>query len=367
MRGSVAAVAVVVIGCGGPVVNDYTRAVASAERAYSAGRYEEAAREWARAEHAAVRTRDRDEAAYLEAAALARAGRDADAVRAYGELVRRSPRGERTARALLDRAALRARAGDAAGSFADLDAIVTDHPESGAARAALAACVDAKRRDGEGAVRTYLDERAAKLGATELGESIASAYADSLSRSGDLEAAKARYLDAANRYPYPEGRLWDDSLFHAAELAERLGNPSEAALLLERLLAARETAYVQGSYERARYGEARFHLGELYRDALRDPAKARAEFEILFREHRNSRLRDDGAWNAALLARQAGDEAGACRLAHGIVQELPESRYAACVSHLCPAERPPEKAGPCHEYLLRERPPGGRTPPGDGP
>jgi tetratricopeptide (TPR) repeat protein len=183
------------------------------------------------------------------------------------------------------------------------------------------------------------------------------AYAASLERSGELDRARARYLLVAEKYPYPRGALWDDALFHAADLAARLGAPEEAIRYLERMLRERETAYVQGSYERGRYAEAQYRIAELYRDRLHDLGRARAAFERLWTAHRSSRLRDDAAWNAAKLAVALGDPEAACRGLRQLISEEPSSRYASCAPLLCRAIKPPREAGPCHEYLVRNEGP----------
>ncbi|HEX7671153.1 MAG TPA: tetratricopeptide repeat protein [Polyangiaceae bacterium] len=343
----------VLAGCAASQRGELARQGAAAERAYSAGRYAEAATRWGEIADKARRPADRDEARYRQGASLVRAGQPALARAIFDRLLQDSPNGVRGPRAALDRARLEEEAGRAADAEKSLEWLIENHPESGLAPAALHDLLELLAPRGEVAIRAYLDARLPLLENTELGEHLHAAYAASLERSGDLAGARSRYLLVAERYPYPGGALWDDALFHAADLAARRGAPAQAIRDLERMLSKREAAYIQGSYERGRYGEAQYRIAELYRDALHDAVRARAEFERLWSAHRTSRLRDDAAWNAAQLAAGAGDAAGACADLEALVRELPSSRYVGCASRLCPLLKTPPQAGACHEYLTR--------------
>lgn len=343
----------VLSGCAASQSGELARQEAAAERAYSAGRYTEAATRWGEVADDARRAVDRDEARYRQGASLVRAGLPSLARAIYDRLLRDSPNGVRGPRAALDRARLELDASRPAEAEKSLEWLIENHPESGLAPAALHDLLQLLEPRGEAALRSYLNDHLPRLEKTELGEYLHSAYAASLERSGDLAGARTRYLLVAERYPYPRGALWDDALFHAADLALRAGAPAAAIGDLERMLSKREAAYIQGSYERGRYGDAQFRIAELYRDALHDPVRARAAFEQLWSAHRTSRLRDDAAWNAATLAARAGDAAGACKDLEALVREMPSSRYVACAPQLCPQVKPPQDAGPCHEYLMR--------------
>lgn len=307
---------------------------AAAERAYAHGRYREAAAAWARAEAIAPSNADREEARYRQAVSLARAGDASAAESLYTELAR-SPGGrqERAAYALVEREV------EAGGSHAEralLDFVrrfpdgaltpralrryLTHIEHERGARQALAAAV---------ALTPELDRSATA-------EQLQYSVAELLERDGQLSAARDRYLATAARFPYPRGSYWDDSLFRAAELEERLGRPAAAIAHLERMLAERESALFVGSYERPRYDDAQLRIAELYRDRLGDPARARRAFATLWEEFPTSRLRDDAAWSAALLAKQAGDQAESCEWLRELRRATPDSRYAACAALLCP-------------------------------
>jgi tetratricopeptide (TPR) repeat protein len=346
-------------GCATSKPSEYARLDAAAARAYSAGRYDEAARRWEEAARTAKLPRNKSAAHYLEASSLVRGGRREEAVLVYDRAVAEDPKGPRAARAAHDRALTLVALGRTAEGFEALEATIRAYPESGVAPAALRRYLSHLGASDEAAVRRYLDRVAPSLEATELGQHAHYAYAESLERDGQLGAARSRYVLVAQKYPYPRGALWDDALFHAAELDAKLGDPRAAIARLEEMLGHRETAYMSGSYERGRYAEARFKIAELYRDVLDDPTSARKNFEKLFSDHGTSRLRDDAAWNAALLALRSGDRAGACKDLRALVTTIPDSRYAPCAPRLCPEVGVGAPKRDCPDYIARsisERP-----------
>jgi len=229
------------------------------------------------------------------------------------------------------------------------------HPASGLARPALRRLV-ASFGEGEGhLLRSRLEALGGPLDGTPISEDLAHALAHSLATDGHLERALARFLAAAEAHPYPRGALWDDALWYAAEMELRLGQPRLAIAHLDRMLAAREPALGNGSYERPRYGEARFRIAEIWRDVVGDRRRAQATFDRLYREHRTSRLRDEALYGAALIAHESGDEPGACRRVEALVRELPASRYAPCARHVC-RTAPALEARTCSPYVTRAPP-----------
>jgi outer membrane protein assembly factor BamD (BamD/ComL family) len=354
-----AAILACLCGCASPKPSEYARLDAGAARAYSAGRYDEAARQWEEAARAAKLPGNKSAARYMEASSLLRGGRRTEAVAVFDRVLAEDPKGPRAARAAYDRALTLISLGQTKGGYDALDAMLRAYPESGVAPGALRRYLTFLGASDEAAVRRYLERVAPSLEATELGEHAHYAYAASLERDGPLGAARARYAFVAQKYPYPRGALWDDALFHAADLDARLGEPRAAIARLEGMLERRETAYMSGSYERGRYAEARYRIAELYRDALADPNNARRNFEKLFSDHTTSRLRDDAAWNAALLALRAGDRAGACKDLDALVTAIPDSRFAPCAPRLCPELKARESKRGCPDYVARsisERP-----------
>jgi tetratricopeptide (TPR) repeat protein len=331
----------------------YQRACAAAQRAYASGRYAEAARYWLAAAREAEAPRDRGEAEYRAAASLERAGRTEEAARQY-DAIARDPKQERAARAAFARAQLEIRSGNAALGYRRLERALRDHPDSGLAPAALHRILrHVEDQGGLEAVLARLRVLIAALDRTELAETLHYAYAVTLERSGQLRPARDRYLYVATRFPYPSGALWDDSLWHASELEEKLGDYRAAIRHLERMLAERETSSFPGSSQRPRFDDARLRIGLLYRDRLGDLGAARREFWKLYTDHPDSVLRDDALWDAALTARAEGDPDGTCDTLRHLVREFQDSRYAPCAVSLCPGLSSPGKRS-CHAYLRRE-------------
>jgi len=213
----------------------------------------------------------------------------------------------------------------------------------------------------------WLRDAEARLGATELDETVRYLVAGRLEAAGDLPAARDAYVAYAERHPYPEGALFDDALWHASLLEEKMGRTEPAILHLRRMLAVREESTMVGSYERPRFSPAQFRIAVLFRDKLNDSASARREFHKVYDSHKTSILRDDALWEEAKLAHADGDRAAACSLLATLAKDFRASRYIACAPSLCPTiesaagplpGRPtiePSKAE-CHAYLLRVGP-----------
>lgn len=330
-----AALALFAVAACGSARSDYERALERAENERSRSGPERAATAFVDAARLAETQRDSDEALYRAAGAYARARRYDDARRLLDELSARP--GERRARASFDRVWLeRERGGSSAHTERLLLSALRAHPSSGLAPRGLREYLRAvELRAGLEGALAESTRLLPELSVTELDEALRYERARLFERSGNFESAQRAYLECAERHPYPGGALWDDSLFAAARCAERRGDAHTAAATLERLLSEREQARGLGSYERARYAEARFHLGELHRDTFGDPLRARREFRRVFDEHPTSLLRDDALFQEALVANAQGDRAGTCAALALLVRELPASRFTRCASELC--------------------------------
>jgi tetratricopeptide (TPR) repeat protein len=353
IRHGTAALVLVVLGCATTLPQAFVEERAAAERAYSAGRYDEAAEHWARAERAAERRKDQSEARYRRAAALRRAGRHAQAEQLLEELGRTRPKSARAARAAFDRADIQIEHGDRDRGFAALEAAIRKYPRSGVALAALRRLARHRQeREGTDAALALLGNLAGSGGSAALREQAAFERARLLESQGRDADALAAYLETARKHPYPQGALWDDALFSASLLEERRGRIDLAIEHLERMLREKEPSSLnQGSYQRPRYASARFRVAELYRDSVGDESRAVEEFRRVWSEHPTSLLRDDALWQAARLARGLGRADEACSIAKTLVTEAPDSRFAPCVRALCPTQEPAK--GRCHDYVLR--------------
>lgn len=340
------------VACAPSIPPRFQEERAAAERAYAAGRYDEAALHWQRAENAAERKRDRNEARYRRAASLERAGRHAEAQRALSTIDEKS---SRAARAAYDHAIIEIERGNSDKGYAELVTTMRSYPASGVAPSALARLTQREEdKGGLAAALGYVEKLEREYRETELSERIGYLHAELLERARRTAEARDMYLDVAKRFPYPFGALWDDALWKASLLEEKLGNVSRAIQHLERMLKEMEPSSLgQGSYQRPRYAAARFRIAELYRDKVRDRPRAIREFRRVWDDHPTSILRDDAAWQEARLERDLGQTDKACSTLRRLIEAAPDSRYSACAAALCPSVSPPAKSK-CHAYVTRD-------------
>jgi tetratricopeptide (TPR) repeat protein len=345
------------VGCAPEIGDAYKNAFAAGERAAHAGRHDEAAAAYERAAAAAARVKDRDEALFLEARELERAGKTDGARATLSRLVAVSKTGPRTVRALFDLAELEIDHGDEERGFAMLEAAARAHPEHGLARPSIQRIARrAEERGGPAAALAWLRAAEPAFRGTEQDQVIHYAVAQELLAASDAAGAHDAFIATAHAHPYPFGGLTDDALFHAAEIDRDRGRHEEAIAHLRELVGTREKSDTVGSYERPRYSEAQMKIAEAYRDGLRDHAAARREFHRLYADFKTSILRDDALWAEARLARQDGDAGAACDAAKKIVREFPDSRYAPCAPLVCPdAPAAGGKRG-CADYISRDVP-----------
>jgi tetratricopeptide (TPR) repeat protein len=344
-----AAVFFVTFGCASGAGAGFLVAKGQGDRAYSSGRYEEAAGAYEEAGRRATRPRDRAEALYLEASAFARARSWQRARAVFGRLIAEIPASERAHRASFDLAELEIDAGNADRGFELLYAAMMKYPNDGLARRALERWLnrlEERNEDVLGWLRTALH----RFDTTELDETVRYRLAGRLEASSELREARDAYVACAERHPYPSGGLFDDALWHASLIDEKLGRPEDAVADLRRMLAFREVSTFAGSYERPRFSPAQFRIAVLYRDKLRDHASARREFHQVYASHTTSVLRDDALWEEAKLAHADGDGAAACALVATLARDFHESRYAPCTQALCATVAPSQ--GACHAYLV---------------
>lgn len=322
--------------CGSPLPPAYVAEHDAATTATARGDHETAAQRWERAAARAPDPRTRDEALYRRAASLERAGQLAAAERAYTELA--AGNGERAPRAAFERARLALATGDRDRGYSLLITAVRAFPDSGLAARAAGDYLDhvSRQRGPEAAAHEAL-RLATELEGREVEERLRYEHAQRLEALRRLPDALAAYLELARRFPYPEGGYWDQALLRAAELERALHRPRRALAHLEALLAERETARITGSYERPAFAQARFRIAEIYRDALRDGARARAEFRRVWSDHPKTLLGDDALFEEALIALGMRDRAGACAAARLLVEREPDSRFARCGMELCPS------------------------------
>jgi tetratricopeptide (TPR) repeat protein len=343
----------------------YQAAVESAARNEGAGRFAAAAADYDRAVAASesyekgvsgsTRERDQDEARWDAATATARAGDVAGAASRF-EAIAGDGGSEHQAEATLRLAILRIDSGDADRGWLDMEQIPRRFPTHGVAHVAVRKLVDHADEQGP---RAGLDEVRAlerDLEATELVQLLAYLDAVHVETLGDDRAARDAYGRIADRWPYPFGSFFDDALWRASVIDEKLGLYPSAIDDLERLLRQRETTSIVGSYERPKFVPAMMRIGQLYRDRLHDRAKAREAFHRFYVDFAHSSLRDRALWLEAALWREDGDPAAACGRLATLVGEFPDSRYVPCAVAQCPGLARPHTSGAprdCHEYIER--------------
>lgn len=349
------ALVIAAIGCAPSLPRPYLLSRAAALRAYSAGRFSEAAEDWQKAARATSRARDVDEARYRAAYCLKRAGRFSEARKLYESIVQNTPKSSEAPRAAYDLAVIEIHHGNRARGFGMMENVLRRYPNSGIAKSALHRTLTFEQQQG-GPARglRYLDGLIAELNRTQIAEHLHFDYAVELDKQHRWRAARDRYLYVAKRFPYPVGDLWDDSLYAASIDEEKLGDYRAAIAVLQRMLKQDEPSFFTGSYELPRYPQAQFRIAVLYRDRLHDDQAARRAFHKVWTDHPTSLLRDDALWNEALLAKKDGDTPAACSALELLSRGMPHSRYVPCAQHLCPSAPPPQKGRSCHAYIERE-------------
>jgi hypothetical protein len=333
----------------------YDMAFAAAARAESAGRFAEAAVDYDRASASAIRARDRDQAAWNAAEMSLRAGNSAEALSRLDALAADAT-SEHQAEAAYHAAQWRIDHDRADRGWNDMEQVPRRFSTHGVAHVAVRRLV---AHADERGVRAGLDETRSlerDLGGGELAQLVSYLEATHIEALGDDAQARDDYLRIADRWPYPFGSFFDDALWEASMLDEKLGRDAAAAADLERLVKERETTTIVGTYERPKYVPAMLRLGELYRDRLHDHSKARATYHRLYADFAHSTARDDALWLEAALWREDGDPATACDRLATLVHDFPDSRYVPCVMRECKAVVRPEKSHApveCHPYIER--------------
>jgi TolA-binding protein len=342
--------------CGGKQVDAaWPQAFSEAERAQTAGRFAEAAERYDAAAKRAPNARERAHAEWLAGKMMASAGDVRGASARFEQIANAAPSGEHAPRALYDLGSLRIDNGNEAG-WNDLERVAVTWPKEGIANRALQrVCAHKDQTDKRGTV-AWLASIAPKVANTELEESVEYQQAVRLHALGDLDAAHAKFMSIVERFPYPHGRTWDDSLFHASEIDEAKHDYTEAIAHLEAMLKEREVASLMGSYQRPRFTPALLRIATLYRDRLHDNEHARKAFHRLYADFTTSTMRDDALWQEARLWKADGDASEACSRLSTLVSDFPDSRYVPCAIAQCTGvTRPGKSKAPktCHPYLER--------------
>ncbi len=340
-------IAILLCGCAGsPPPRAGDAVVATARRAEAAGRHAEGARAYDQASTEAQS--DKDKSAYaLAAAREAERGGDLESAGRRYEAIAHLRLPDAPI-ALMRLALMRAAANDAVGARGFLAEILRSHPASGVATRALLLHVgDAKEREVCEQRLAETEALVRSANATELSETYAYMNAECIDATGRGKEALTLYLQIAQNYPPPSGHYNTESLIRAAELQQSYGDNAGAILTLKQLLRQREHSQTIGSYEKPAYAIAQSRIATIYATQLHDTRSAEDAWGALFRDFPDSRLRDDGAFEAALIQRQHGDASAACGWLKRLKDVQPTSRYVRCIPAWCEAQ----SGAKCAEYL----------------
>jgi tetratricopeptide (TPR) repeat protein len=334
--------------------------MAEADHAEVLGRYGEAARDFDAAASHALLQRDRAYATYLAALMFEKDGDVVSARDRYHVLSLASPPDEESGAATYKEADMDIARGDASYGWQEMDAMLRRSPNDGFAKSALHRMLrHVDEGQGPAGTLAYLRALTPTLDPTERAEEVAYETAARLEILGRLEEARDAFVRTAARWPYPIGALWDDALYRAAEIEERLGRPEAALFDLDAMLSQQEVSLLIGSYTRPRYPEAAMFAGRICRDDLHDAERARKRFHAAYANFPSWGMRDEALWLEADLSKTAGHLVEECGTLDKLAREFPDSRYLPCAMARCPAiRRPPQSRAPlrCHSHIEDHRP-----------
>ncbi len=322
---------VALAACAPTIPQAWRDAMASGDRALHAGRAQEAAARYDEAAREASRPRDRDEAAYRAAMALARSDRDGALARLDAVAVR-SPDFERGARAAYEAAMMRRGASDEAErsrGLSALEALVRERPETGPARLAVDRVLDA--RDAEDAslassiawVDAALADPRVEGAATR--ETLCAERALRLARAGRRGEAVAAWRALFRAVPYPQNSRWDDGHIALATLLREGGDARAAVEVIDEMLAARDPGCTGGSCDAPEFQEGAMLRAVILRDDLREMERAAEAFHRTYEMFPESRVRDDALREEARVRDRMSD-GSACVVWERLANEFPCTR-----------------------------------------
>jgi tetratricopeptide (TPR) repeat protein len=299
-----------------PRGTEHLDALSEARTHQSAGRLQESADAYLQAAETAERKVDKDEALYRQSRVLARLGNLPEAIAICDQLGAEERIARRTLRCRLDAARYRMLAGEEERADADLRKLIVDEPDSAAAQGALRILV-ARHVDGvedKEQALAYVQDLRDEIKPSSLGEPMMSAEAELLLQMGRKEEARVMLERQIERYPYPQGKRWDNALWQLADLALENENPKGAIEYLKQMVAVHETSIIVGSYTRPMMSKAALRIARIYRDNLRDNDAAIDAYREVRSEFPRSTLVDDALAEEAELRLALGDRDRGCDL-----------------------------------------------------
>jgi predicted Zn-dependent protease len=189
------AVLAIVPACGGPNRGDaYLQSLAEARRDHHDGRFDLAAVKFDEAAKTAKIPRDAVYARYEAALARARAGDVARAATELRAIATAKPANAYSAQAAFKAAEL-ARMNDEAAGFRELDAVVTNFPETGVAQVALGLVLRHDDETSPEAALAHLEAIAPRVKGAKVEEKVLYERAKRLDALGRTQAARDAFVD----------------------------------------------------------------------------------------------------------------------------------------------------------------------------
>jgi tetratricopeptide (TPR) repeat protein len=350
LRLSLVLSAAVLTGCASGRSDTYLTAFGKAERAQTAGRYDEAATAYMSASEVANWPRDKEYARYLSGLMKLEA-RDLQGGIAILEPIARANTGY-SAMAAYKLADLEITRGDPERGYKMLAEIPAAFPDHGMGRVALTRMVRHlhETSGAEGALG-WIDSVKDRLGKSGAAETAWYERGKLLSELGRTKESRDSFVHVADVWKYPRGAFLDDALYAASFEDEKLGDPDAAIADLRRLLADREIAWLNGSAQRPKYAVSLYRIAVLYDQKKKDKKSARDALHELYAEHTTSPLRDDALFYEAKLWEQDGDHSRACDTLKTLVEKLADSKFVPCAEARCNLHRDGKSRSPktCHQ------------------
>lgn len=123
-----------------------------------------------------------------------------------------------------------------------------------------------------------------------------------------------------------DGSLADDALWEIAQIYKKQRNWKQTILWQSRLVKGRETSWFVGTYDSEFADDARYDMGLIHKNELKQYNKAIGQFKTFIDEFPTSLLRDDAAWQIVECKRlqNASDYTQSLQQ---FIKSYPESRY----------------------------------------
>ena len=258
----------------------------------------------------------------------ARLGRHPEALRAWAELQRVSQNPATAARALDLRAALYLERLDRPDRAQVLSIqVILRYPDETAATDALRRICRLHRRAGKEAALVKLLQRLhRRVPNRAISANLLMVAARSYRARGQGDQAVTlfdRVAAAGQKDP-----LWDDALFEAGQLLERLDRPQQALERYQKLLASRKPALLMGSYNSVHLDDAQLRAADLLAHKLDRPDRAVEALDRFADHFPTSRMRDEALLMAATLRAENNAIPRACATLDRLLNDFPDGTAA---------------------------------------